>query len=104
MIQKRTPGRSWTSFPRDTLSARQIKQRKDHLRLAVDLVDPAIVVAIINLIVVDIVGPVLDRHVQNSGRGVLSNPSVTVEAVTWMRSGKAGVGEIAINGATIPAR
>ena len=104
MIQKRTPGRSWTSFPRDTLSARQIKQRKDHLRLAVDLVDSAIVIAVIDPIIVDIIAAILDRHVHDPGRDVLPNPGVTVESVTRMRSGKAGVGIVGVGGATIPSR
>jgi hypothetical protein len=69
----------------------KIEHRENQLRLSIDLVNAAVIVTIIDLIGINIIAPVLDRHAHNSRRDVLADPRITVEPVAGMQSGKAGI-------------
>jgi len=73
-------------------SARHIEQRENHLRLAIGLIDPAIVVPVIDLVIVDIFAAILNRHAKDPARYVLAYPCIAVEPVTGVQSGKPRIG------------
>lgn len=85
-------------------SAHDIEQCEDYLRLPVDLVDPSIVVAVIDLISVDIIASVLDRHIADARRDVLANSRIPAEPVARMQPSKTAIrNPVAIDILTLPS-
>ena len=74
-------------------SALHIEQSENCLRLAVDLIDPAIVVAVIRPIIVDIIVAVLHRHALDAAGDVLAYPRIAIETVAGMQSCEPRIGD-----------